>query len=148
MRWSRIRRRSEPCLPRFARRGTAGRQTGTGAKERGVPSAGGGVLPYMLGGDSERLRTWNCPGLDCCKLLIVPQAPQFMLTTSWPGSVQSLSFDWESDRVPPLRPRTIVIPDLGVPEEVFENEPGVGRPLSNPAVGDDLLLSLDPLCIV
>ena len=55
------------------------------------------------------------------------------------ASAISRLLDRRPHEVPPLRPGAVVVPDVRVAEEVLQDEPRVGRPLADPAVGDDLL---------
>src|SRR5580698_7840829 len=48
-------------------------------------------------------------------------------------------------RVPPLRPAPIVVAHLAVAQQVREHEPGVRRPLADPAVGDYIVALRQPL---
>ena len=50
--------------------------------------------------------------------------------------------------VPTLRPRAVVIADVGVAGEILEDEPRVGRPLADAPVSDDLLVRRDGLRLV
>src|SRR6267143_216254 len=57
----------------------------------------------------------------------------------------NLFLDWEPDRVAPFGPGAVVVLDVRVAEQVLQDEPGVGGPLSDSAVGDYLMLRGDPL---
>src|SRR5581483_4833275 len=52
--------------------------------------------------------------------------------------------DRNADGVPPLRPRPVVVADGRVAEELGQHEPGVARPLADPAVDDDVVLRREP----
>ena len=52
--------------------------------------------------------------------------------------------DRGSDEVAPLAPGAVVVPDLGVSEQVGQDKPGQARPLADPAVGDDVVVGLSP----
>src|SRR5439155_22607898 len=56
--------------------------------------------------------------------------------------------DRRSHEVPPLRPGAVVVADVRVAEQVLQDEPRVGRPLADPAVGDDLLVRRHSLRLV
>src|SRR5467141_1294198 len=56
--------------------------------------------------------------------------------------------DRRPHEVAPLRPGAVVVLHVRVAEEVLEDEPGVGRPLPDPAVRDDLLVRSDALVFV
>src|SRR5881396_2763503 len=46
--------------------------------------------------------------------------------------------------VPPFRPGAVVTTDVGVAEEILQDEPRVKRPVADPAVGDDLFIPAMP----
>src|SRR5438094_1189760 len=48
--------------------------------------------------------------------------------------------DRRPNEVAPLRPGPVVVADVRVAKQVLQHEPRVGRPLADPAVGDDLLV--------
>src|SRR5207253_3038240 len=48
----------------------------------------------------------------------------------------------------PLGPRAVVIPYVGVSQELCQCEPRVGRPLTNPAIRNDLLVGRDAVTLV
>src|SRR2546430_12855755 len=50
--------------------------------------------------------------------------------------------------VPPFRPGAVVVLHVRESEEVLQDEPGVGGPLADPAIGDDLLVRRDTLWLV
>src|SRR5437016_7522105 len=56
--------------------------------------------------------------------------------------------DWRPHEIPPLGPGAVVVPHIRVAEEVLQHEPGVRRPLADPAVGDDLLVRRHALRLV
>src|SRR5262249_24739594 len=47
------------------------------------------------------------------------------------------TLDGNSYEIPPLSPRAIVVLHIGITEQILQHEPGVTRPLANPAVRDD-----------
>src|SRR5438270_9649263 len=51
-----------------------------------------------------------------------------------------LALDRHSHEVPPLGPAAIIVADLGIAQEVGENEPGVAAALADAAVDDDIVL--------
>src|SRR5690606_39362938 len=54
------------------------------------------------------------------------------------------AFDGGPHQVPPLGPGTVIVPYLGEAQQVGEDEPGVGAPLADAAVGDHVVLRLQP----
>src|SRR5262245_52060742 len=65
---------------------------------------------------------------------------------SWAGISAirgSALLDRQAHRVAPLGPRTVVVTDLRVAEQVGEHEPGVARALADPAVGNHVVLLLE-----
>src|SRR3979409_1645499 len=72
----------------------------------------------------------------------------FTLSALWStieAATGSLLLDRGLDQGPPLGPRTVVVADVGVAEDLGEHEPGVRRALPDPAVGDRLPVSGDAL---
>src|SRR3970040_388381 len=59
-----------------------------------------------------------------------------------------LLLDRRLEEFPPLRLRAVVVLDVRVAEEVFQDDPGVGRPLADPAVRDDLPIGRDAVAPV
>src|SRR5687767_717171 len=61
-------------------------------------------------------------------------------------SAQAARFGAASDRgahqVAPLRPGAVIVANLRVAEQVVQYEPGVRRPLADPAVRDDVVRRL------
>src|SRR5687768_7908539 len=53
--------------------------------------------------------------------------------------------DRHADGVAPLGPAAIVVPNLGIPEQVGEDEPGVRRALADAAVRDHVVSPLQAL---
>ena len=58
---------------------------------------------------------------------------------------QGSAFDRDVDEVAPLGPRAVVVLDVGVAEQLAEDEPGVRAALADAAVGEHLLLGRDAL---
>src|SRR5882757_7844907 len=56
--------------------------------------------------------------------------------------------DGNGDHVAPLRPRSVVVLDVVLAEQLVEHEPGVRRALADAAVGDDRLAGQDALARV
>src|SRR5205823_1031667 len=56
--------------------------------------------------------------------------------------------DRHADHAAPLGPAAVVVADPLVAEQLVEDEPGVARPLADPAVGDDVLVGRDALGLV
>src|SRR6267378_8398313 len=56
--------------------------------------------------------------------------------------------DRRPHEVAPLRPGAVIVLHVRVAEEVLQDEPGVGRPLPDPAVCDDLLVRRDAFAFV
>src|SRR6266540_5416384 len=52
------------------------------------------------------------------------------------------------DQVTPLGPRTIIVLDAWITEQVLQYKPGQGRALTDAAVGDDFLIRLNPFSFV
>src|SRR5690606_2030220 len=61
------------------------------------------------------------------------------------GGPARARLDVHPHEVPPLGPRAVVVLDVGVAEEVLEDEPRVAAPLADAAVGDDGPLAGDAL---
>src|SRR3990170_6916146 len=59
-----------------------------------------------------------------------------------------LLLDGHVDHAAPLGPGAVVVADLGVSQQVLEDEPGVGGALTDAAVGDDLLVGGDALALI
>src|SRR6266436_6142996 len=57
-------------------------------------------------------------------------------------SGETLLLDRHSHQIPVLGPASVIVRDPVVAEQVLEHEPGVARPLANPAVGDRGLLRI------
>src|SRR5438552_236944 len=57
-------------------------------------------------------------------------------------------FDGNADEGAPLRPGTVIVPDVRDAQELGEHEPCVGRTLADPAVGDSLLVQIDALVLI
>src|SRR5262245_8040015 len=55
----------------------------------------------------------------------------------------SALLDRQAHRGAPFGPRTVVVADLRVAEQVGEHEPGVARALADPAVRDHVVLRLE-----
>src|SRR5215472_9559614 len=62
-----------------------------------------------------------------------------------PPRRERLFLDWNTDRAAPLRPGAVVVADVGVAEELVENEPGVSGALTDAAVGDHFAVTGDSL---
>src|SRR5581483_7113450 len=61
------------------------------------------------------------------------------------AAISSLLLDRHSDRAAPFGPRTVVVADVGVTQELVEHEPRVRGPLADAAVRDDLAVRRDAL---
>src|SRR2546421_2952204 len=59
-----------------------------------------------------------------------------------------LLFDWGGDQAPPLGPGSVVVPDVGIAEQVVQDEPGVGGAFADPAIGDHGLVGSHALRFV
>src|SRR5712691_5645763 len=74
----------------------------------------------------------------------VPFDPTIRLSDDpTPSSRRRSLGDRSPDEIAPLRPRAVVVAHLLHAEEVLEREPGMARPLADPAVGDDLVGAVD-----
>src|SRR5437016_2094155 len=58
---------------------------------------------------------------------------------------RALFLDRHADGAAPLGPGAVVVADLRVAEQLFQDEPGVGGPLTDAAVGDHLAVGLHAL---
>src|SRR5690349_5294583 len=56
--------------------------------------------------------------------------------------------DRRADQAAPLGPGAVVVADVRVAEQLGQHEPGVRRPLPDPAVGDDRLVGGNALTTV
>src|SRR5215211_1239171 len=61
------------------------------------------------------------------------------------GMGLALALDGDADQAAPLGPGAVVVADVGVAEQLVQDEPGVGAALADPAVGDHVLARLHPL---
>src|SRR5256885_13392532 len=52
-------------------------------------------------------------------------------------------FDRNSDQRAPFRPTAVVVAHSVLPEEIFQDEPGVSASFADPAIGDRLALAVD-----
>src|SRR4051812_17868988 len=60
----------------------------------------------------------------------------------------ALALDGGRDQVAPLGPAPVVVADIGIAEQVAQDEPGVAAALADAAVGHDRLVRGDPLAFV
>src|SRR6185503_14998037 len=56
--------------------------------------------------------------------------------------------DRHADEAAVLGPRPVVVADPAVAEQLVQDEPRMARPLTDPAVGDDVFVGRDPLRLV
>ena len=71
-----------------------------------------------------------------CPVLVVPRDGNGELAHS---PCLGALLDRDADQVAPLGPGAVVVADVLVAEQLVQHEPGVGRALADPAVGDDRL---------
>src|SRR5439155_11914059 len=67
---------------------------------------------------------------------------------SVPGSGASSALDGDPDERAVFRPGTVVVLDVLVAQQLAQDEPGVSRPLTDAAVGDDVLVRHDVRALV
>src|SRR5690348_5867097 len=78
----------------------------------------------------------NGAGLDLHR--IRPAPPLIEAASAQAAGLRTLD-DGRADQVAPLGPGAVVVADLGIAHQVVQHEPRVARPLTDPAVGDDVV---------
>src|SRR5690242_21826467 len=68
----------------------------------------------------------------------------------WAGAphMSDVLLDRDTDERAVLGPRTVVVLDVLVAEQLVQREPGVARPLADPAVGNGVATVVEPLVAV
>src|SRR5579875_4217684 len=65
---------------------------------------------------------------------------RFFPLSFFPLGGSELLFNRGSYEITPFSPGSVVVPDIGVAQQILQDKPSVGRPLSDPAVGYDFLV--------
>src|SRR3990172_11617140 len=79
----------------------------------------------------------------CTVAFICRPPPSAFLPLNVSAPSRRLPLDGDVHEASILRPRAVVIPHLGIPQEVLQHEPGVRGALADPAIGNDVLVRAD-----